>query len=150
MAIDEVIDRRHHHAAPGDISQGHWNQAVKQSRPIQFSRGDGKIFLDQDAERDEVHIGDAVFEARSDECRDRKNNRKDLVDDATPGQREPHRETDQDVTQDSLEEGLPERYRGLGRGDLHHVGADRTIVHLPVARKVDQIGQADGAAKFAR
>ena len=64
------------------------------------------MVIEQDAERNEVHVGDAMFEAGGDEGGDRKNDGAEPIDDAAAGQGEPNSRANKNVAQQSLKERL--------------------------------------------
>jgi hypothetical protein len=93
--------------------------------------------LQEQSDRDEVHVGDGVFEPGSDERCDGGHDREDLVDDAAPSRREPDRETHERVREDAANEGRPERQRGFLRRDPDSADAERAVVQPPpIAAKI--------------
>ena len=119
--VDDVIDEAHDAGAAGEIAEGHRHEIAQYV-------GDTDVGVEENSERDEIHIGHAVFETRRDESGDREDDGQDLVGDRPASHREPDREADEDIAQDAAEERFAEGQRHLRRGDGDRRPADRTVL----------------------
>jgi len=76
-----------------DLVQKGYGWMLKETGPSNGVSGHADIFegLQQHRERDNVHVGDGVFEAGNYKRGYGKDNRDSLVDNASSGKRHPHR-----------------------------------------------------------
>jgi hypothetical protein len=106
--------------------------------------------LQQHAHRDQVHVGDAVLETGRDEGRNRKHDCDDAVDDAAPGQRQPHRQAHQNIAEHTVEKGAPQRKAAFGRRDLQVLLGHQASVQVGMPRQEHQHREPGGAGEIGQ
>ena len=139
--IDEPVHRSDQHASPNHVSDRNRDEGPHEVRPCECAevgsadsdlRPERPPGLYQDAQRNEVHVRDRVFEAGRDEGGHREEDREDLVRRAPCAKREPYREADQDIAEYPEEQRLMKRQRDLrdgnGKRDLRDLTLSRQVL----------------------
>src|SRR3990172_8179115 len=122
---DEPVDGGYQDGSPDDVADGDRQQIGEQERlPCQAGNvdaaggGEGRVeALDEKADRNEVHVGDAVLESSGDESGNGQDDGGDPIDRAAGAEGQPDGQTDQGIAQHSQRQRL-----NSSQGDFSDAG----------------------------
>ncbi len=160
-AVDLALLLADHHGAADNIANGD-GQKVRQeevtpgevrkiSRSLAdaFKEGGGAPGFDEQTHGDEIHVGDAVFEAGGYEGADGGDDGQDFIGGGASREAQPNRHAHQGVAHDAQGDGLEEAQTALGIGGVQRGQTDGAFTKGVLCRDEHQQGGSDGTQEVA-
>ena len=149
-AVDDPINQAHHAGPAEDIAQGDWEEIVGKPHPtwaghINSAWHEG---IQENTQRDEIHVCNGMFEARRNESRNREHDREYLISHAAACHGKPHSQTNQDVAENAFKKCFGEGERALCGGKRDGGLTYGAAGSFPMPGESDENGKADCTEKI--